>query len=156
MLLCSLFALQISSFFHFLFFAPFLVIVYYQKSYPASIGYSILCGLIIDIFTSPLRFGIHALNYSLTTVFLYHQKRNLFSDSLLTMPIMTFFFSSFSTFLQVLLLYVFSKPIALSFSWIISDLIFMPLLDALFSFGFFTLPSLFFKQRVRHNFSSDA
>lgn len=129
------------------FFAPFLIICYYQKSYPKALQYSILSGCLIDLFSSPLRFGLHALNYSLTTVCIYHQKRNLFADNLTTLPLMTFLFSFVSTLIQLILNFIFAKPIALSFAFIFTDLLLMPSMDALFSFCWFIFPSLIFKTR---------
>lgn len=146
MFIFSLIGMTFSSI-HLNFFAPFLIICYYQKSYPKALQYSILSGCIIDLFSSPLRFGIHALNYSLTTACIYHQKRNLFADNLTTLPLMTFLFSFVSTIIQVILLFIFATPIALSFTFIFSDLLFMPAMDALFSFCWFILPNLFSQQR---------
>lgn len=146
MLFLNLFAFQTSSSFRFIFFAPYLILVIYKKNYPTAISYSLITGLILDLFTSPLRFGVNALNYSLTTTLLYHQRLNFFSDNLLTLPIMTFLFSLLSTLIQVALLYIFSKPIPISIYWIFSDIIMMPLADAFFSFFWFILPSIFIKK----------
>lgn len=146
MLLFTLFSYQFSSLHHLMFFAPFLILIYYQKPFAKALQYSFFCGLIIDIFSSPARFGLYALNYTLTTAFIYHQRRNLFTDNLMTMPIMTYLFSTLSTLIQLILLYIFLKPVPISISFVFSDLILMPFFDAIFSFCWFILPSLLFQQ----------
>lgn len=145
MLFFTLFSSYIAPFFRLAFFAPFLIIAYYQKSYLGALKSSFLCGIILDLLSSPLRFGIWTLNYLTTTALVYPQKRNFFSDSLITMPILVFLFSFISTVLQAVLLFIFSKPLKLSFAWIFTDLLFMPFLDSLFAFCWFVIPSFFFK-----------
>jgi len=148
MLVLTLFSLEVSPLFHLIFFAPFLILVYYQKSFSSALMFSFSCGLITDLFTSPLRFGLHALNYTLTTAFIYHQRRNLFADNLFTLPIMTFLFSALSTFLQLILLYLFAKPVTLSFYLLISDFLIMPFIDALFSFCWFIFSGFIFSEFI--------
>jgi rod shape-determining protein MreD len=150
MLFFCLFSQIISPSLRLLFFAPFIIITYYQKSYVAALNYSLLVGLILDLFTSPLRFGLNALNYTMTTAFIYNQKKNFFADSPTTLPLMTFIFSILSTLIQITLLSIFSKPISLSLTWIFSDLIIMPALDALFAFAWFILPHFLFRKRIVH------
>ncbi len=155
MLFFTLFSYLFSPLHRLMFFAPFLILVYYQKPYAKALQYSFFAGLIIDIFSSPARFGLHALNYTLTTALIYHQRRNLFNDNLMTMPIMTYLFSSLSTVIELILLYIFLKPVAFSFSFILSDLIFMPFFDACFSFCWFVIPSLLFKRNRLRNYGQE-
>lgn len=125
------------------YFAPFLIIVYYKYSLSKSLWLSLLCGLSIDLFSSYPRLGISAINYCLTSAFLYHQKRHFFEDRLSTLPIMTCLFSFFSTFLQAIILSIFDNSINFSLYWIFTDLLIMPIIDSFYAFMLFTLPGIF-------------
>ncbi len=127
-----------------LFFAPFLVFTFYHRGKITCLWLALLCGLIIDLFASQTRLGMHALNYCLTTLLLYSQKCHFFEDSPSTLSILTFFFAIFSTLIQVCLLYAFGHSLILSWEWIKNDLFWLPLYDALYAGIAFTLPSLFF------------
>lgn len=132
-----------------IFFAPFIVVFYYKKSYEFCLWSSFLCGLAVDTLSSTMRLGLYAIDYCLTTALLYNQRRHFFADSITTLPIMVFFFSIISTLLQLLLIDIFEKGINVSWSWIATDLIYMPAIDALYAFVFFVLPSLLFGKRSR-------
>jgi rod shape-determining protein MreD len=138
-------------FFHLpiMFFAPFLIILYYQKSYLTSLWGSLLCGLVLDLLAAHLHIGLHAISYCLATTILYKQRRNFFADSLTTLPIMTFFFSVISTVFQLGLMYTFGQGVKVSGYWIVTDLIYMPILDALYAYCCFVLPALCFGRRQR-------
>lgn len=123
-----------------LWFAPFLITLYYQKPIAACLWASLGCGLVLDLTTSTDHFGIHAFNYVVVSTLLYSQKRHFFGDSLSTLPIMTYFFSVISTLLQMLLLNIFEDIDIFSVGWVIRDLTLMPLLDALYAFILFVLP----------------
>jgi rod shape-determining protein MreD len=129
------------------FFAPFLVLVYYKKSYLSSMWIALFCGLIMDIFSSQARFGLYAVNYCVTTWFLFRQKRHFFEDSVSTLPIMTYFFAVISSLVQVLLLSIFVKSMHLTLVWVGTDLIMMPILDAIYAFVWFTLPRISIKSQ---------
>lgn len=124
------------------FFAPFLIIACYQKSLPTCLWLALFCGLTLDLLSSYIRLGLHAFDYCLTLLILYPQRRNFFSDSVTTLPIMTFLFGMISTLLMALLLYSVEALNVFSWPWIFTDLIFMPLLDGLYSFCCFILPVL--------------
>lgn len=84
--------------------------------------------------------GLHSINYILVASALYNQKKNFFADSLSTLPLMVFCFSVLSSLLQVPLLYIFEHKISISKSWITTDLILMPALDAVYGFCVFIVP----------------
>ncbi len=132
-----------------LFFAPFLVIFYYQKSYFMSLWASFFCGVFIDIFSGDTRIGLHGLGYCLTTFLLYGQRRHFFSDNLSTLPLMTLFFSVISTVIELVLMNVIEHPVGVSWQWVLTDLVYMPFFDALYSFIFFVFPFLFFSSRPK-------
>jgi rod shape-determining protein MreD len=104
----------------------------------------LLCGLILDLLSSHTRLGIHALNFCITLLVIYPQKRNFFADSLTTLPIMTFLFASLSTLIMVFLVYGLEMNDVLSWHWVITDLLIMPAADAAYAFCCFILPGLIF------------
>lgn len=122
------------------YFAPFLIVLYYQKPFLISLWGSLLCGLIIDLLSSKTPLGFYALNYTLATSLLYHHRQNFFGDSLSTLPVMVFFFASLSSLMQTGLMYVFEKQFALSWHWVANDLIVMPAYEGAFAFILFILP----------------
>lgn len=132
-----------------LFFAPFLVILYYKKSYSFCLWAALLCGLLLDLLTSSMRIGLYAMSYCLTTGFLYGQRRNFFADSISTLPIMTFLFSISATLIQLIFVYVFEQNITFSKTWLLTDLVYMPAADALYGFSIFVLPFLLFGKQQR-------
>lgn len=119
-------------------FAPFLAIIYTRTTFITSLWAAFACGLIIDLMSSQFRFGIYALNYCLTTVMIYKQKRHFFDDKPLALSIFTTAISSTSTLLQLLLLYVFDNRIPFSWKLVIADLVGMPVLDGAYAFLWFT------------------
>lgn len=127
------------------FFAPYLIFSYYQRPFQRSMWISFGCGIIMDLLTPLPRFGLYSLNYCLTTLLLYSKKRHFFEDSLTTLPFMAFFFSFISTLIQVCLLTVFAEGISLSWGWMLTDIAFYPLIDAVYAFVCFTVPFIMFR-----------
>lgn len=139
------------------YFAPFLVMLYYNKSYLFCLWSSLLCGLSLDLLSSHTHLGLHAFDYCLTSAILYGQQRHFFADRLSTLPIMTFFFSFISTLIQMMLMYTFETPISISWKWVFIDLLGMSLCDGLFAFFCFILPAFLLenaKRRKNHKISS--
>ena len=128
------------------YFAPFCILIYYEKSKIASIWASLICGIFMDAITFNSMFGSFTLNYCCTTFLLYNRKTLFFEDSLSTIPILTYLFSIISTFSQYLFLSYFSKGFEISLKWIYCDLFVMPLTDSIYALLFFTLPLLFIKK----------
>jgi rod shape-determining protein MreD len=116
-----------------LYFAPFLILSFYSKNKLTALWLALICGLIIDLFSTHARLGLNALNYCIVTWFLYPQKYHFFEDSVTTLPIMTLLFSLFSTIIQVALFYLFDQRIALSWNWIKNDLLWLPIVDAIYA-----------------------
>lgn len=149
-LLLSLFLPLLIPNLHIFFFAPFLISAFYRKNQLTCLWLALLSGLTVDLLSSQTRFGIHAVNYCLTILVLFPQRHQFFEDSLSKFPILTFLFGVVSTLFQMILLYSLNQSILLSWKWVASDLLIMPLLDAAYAFLFFTLPSLFLpKARTR-------
>ena len=129
---------------HLLAFSPFLALLYSRHSFMASLWIASLCGLAIDLLSSEFRFGIHALNYCLTTLVLYRRKRHFFEDKPLALSLFTFFISIVSTILQLLLIALFDRALPLSGKLLITDLLLMPAADALYAFVWFSCPMMLF------------
>lgn len=122
-----------------LYFVPFLIILFYQKSFPYCLWWAFFCGIILDLLSVQPPFGFYACNYTLATAMIYQQKRNFFADHLSTLPIMTFLFSFTATILEVIFLYLFGTRVSIGLQWIFVDLLIMPAADALFAFLWFVL-----------------
>lgn len=131
-----------------IFFAPFLITAYYQKSYASCLWLSFFCGLILDLLSSSF-IGLHALNYCLITGLLFPQRRHFFADNLSTLPIMVFFFSFLSTLFEAILIHTYDSSLTLSLKWIFIDLFLMPCFDAIYAFGCFIFPFFAFGKKRR-------
>lgn len=125
---------------HLLYFAPYLVITYYKKNRFTALWHAFGCGLLIDLFSSSTFFGMTSVNYCLTAMILYGQKRNFFEDKLFTLSLMTSLFAALSTLIAFFLAFFLDHKI--SFSWMsaFSELIAMPLCDGAYALLFFSLP----------------
>lgn len=134
---------------HLIYFAPFLILTYYNKSKFFSMWMSFLCGFLIDLLAFKTRLGIYPLSYCLSTWILYPQKQHFFEDSLSTLPIMTFLFSILSTLIQIVLNNLFGQQISFSLDLVFHDLIGMPLLDAFYAGIAFTILALFIPKATK-------
>jgi rod shape-determining protein MreD len=132
-----------------LYFAPFLILLFYQKSLPYSLWCAFFCGLMIDLVSVQPPFGFYACNYTLASAIIWYQKRHFFADHLSTLPIMTFLFSFTATLLEVIFLYFFGAHVSLGLQWIFSDLFVMPAGDALYAFLWFILIPLSLKKKTQ-------
>lgn len=129
-------------------FAPLIVLSFYQRPRVACLWLACVCGFVIDLFSSYTRFGLHALNYCLTATLLYPAKSHFFEDSPTTLPGLTWLFVITSTVFQALLLKALGQPFNFSWEWIKLDLIWMPFYDALYAGIAFALPLLFLPSKV--------
>jgi len=120
-------------------FAPFLVFSYYRISLLQALWISCGAGLILDFLSTP-HFGLMALNYTLTTLILFPQKRHFFEDKPFTLSVFTALFSLLSTLLHLFLFYTFeTHPVSFTLSlW--TDLLFMPCIDGVYAFLCFYCP----------------
>lgn len=130
-----------------LYFTPFLIILYYKKTFLISLWGSLFCGLIIDLLSSESRLGLYAINYMLATTLIYQLRHNFFPDSVITLPVLTLFFAIVSTILEVIIMIVFDHPLTLHGHWIFNNIIILPVLNAIYAFAVFVLPSLLFSKK---------
>jgi hypothetical protein len=130
-----------------LFFAPFLVLIYYKRPLSHCLWIAFGCGLFMDLLAPFPRLGILALNYCLTSLIVYRSKAHFFEDGLTSLPVMTFLFAEVSTLIQIILLKVFATAPTLSLYWVGTDLIVMPLADALYAWIWFAFPAHLLRRR---------
>ncbi len=127
-------------------FAPFLAILYSRTSFLSSLWLAALSGLCIDLFCSQSRFGLYALNYTMTTFILYKHKRHFFEDKPIALSCFTALISCLSTLVQLCLSSVFDQEIPFTWKLAASDLLVMPCIDALFAYVcFFSSMKLYIK-----------
>lgn len=125
---------------HLFYFVPYLVICLYRHPRIAALWRACLCGVIIDLLSSGPLFGLTSIHYCCVVFLLHGQTRNFFEDKLSTLPLMTFLFSLLSTgFLAAGALFL-QRGYPLSWTWVATDLIGMPLVDALYALLVFSLP----------------
>ncbi|NGX62065.1 MAG: hypothetical protein K940chlam9_01558 [Chlamydiae bacterium] len=123
-----------------LYFAPYLVVCFYQLSFTHTLFRSLGCGVLVDLFSSNPHFGLHSLVYFLVSAALYHQKQNFFADKLSTVPIMTTFFSLLSTLLFLVARFFSSSPLHLSWRGVMTEFFALPLLEGTYALLVFSLP----------------
>ena len=149
--LSTMFFFFFSAFFpnvHFTYFAPFIIIIIYEKSKVYALMASCFCGLFLDLLSSDIHFGILTLNYFITTWILYNWKSIFFEDSIFTIPMLSGFFSMITTSVQFFLLHIFGKGFPLSFQWVFIDLIVLSFLDVLYAFICISLPLYLLRKRI--------
>lgn len=152
MLLCALYALVLPALYpplRLTFFAPLLILMLYQKSLSICLWAAFGIGFFLDLLSTDTRLGLYSLNYCLTTFILFNGKQLFFEEMQSAVPVMTTLFGLFSTGIQVVLLFAFNKSLELSWDWIGTDLVAMPLLDGLYAFIGIMLPLLILEKRKR-------
>jgi hypothetical protein len=125
-------------------FAPFLAILCTSRPFLSCLWIGALSGLIMDLLGSELPLGLHALTYALTILILFRY-HHYFVDKAIGLVSLTFLFSLLATIIQLGELLLLGLTIPLTFSGIVSDFFFIPLLDALYGFLFFSCPSFLFR-----------
>src|SRR3990167_6718881 len=82
-------------------FAPFLAILCYKTTLIKTLWLASLAGLCIDLFSSPLYFGLYGLNYCVTTLFLYKHRHHFFEDKPFSIPLFTLLISAVSSLIEL-------------------------------------------------------
>ena len=124
-------------------FAPFLVITYSSRLFIPSLWIATFSGLIMDILSQDNPFGLHSLNYVLTTVLIYRYRHH-FVDRAIGLASYTFLFSFASTLIQRLGLCFFGAAIPFTLIGFTTDFICLPIFDALYGFIWFSCPLLIY------------
>jgi rod shape-determining protein MreD len=121
-------------------FAPFFAIIFERSSYVKSLWIAVLCGLILDLFSSQLYFGLYGICYGITAAICYHQKKHFFEEKPLALSLYSALISSISSLALIVLTLLFDRQFPLTLEMIISDGFVTPILDALYAFVWFTVP----------------
>lgn len=140
-LLTALFATLFFPSLRFFAFAPFLALLFMRTSFVKALWLSACCGVIIDLFSVQMRFGAVSLNYTLTALFLYHQKRHFFDDKPLALSCFTALISAVSTTLHLFFSHLFDAPLPVTWKFFLVDTVGMALVDGAFAFLCFTCPA---------------
>ena len=146
---CLLLTLFLPCFFssvHIHFLSAPIVMLFYNATLVQTLWLSLLSGCFCDsLMTSP-RIGFLGLSFAITSWLLYDWRLYFFKDSRSTILIMTYCFSFVLTAVQNVIALFFDLPVAVySFRWFLSDLIFMPLVDAIFAWTLFSLLPFFWQ-----------
>ena len=121
-------------------FAPFLVILYTRLSLIHCLWCAFGCGMAIDLLSSGMSLGVHALNYVLVTLALYRIRKFFFVHKPVALALLTSLFSLLSTALQLMLMALYGDRIPYGVRGVISDFLVMPLLDGAYAFFGYTCP----------------
>jgi len=120
-------------------FVPFLALAILKCELPRALWLAALTGALIDLLSDdPM--GLHALNDVLVAALLFRIRKHFSYDNPLHLSLFSFALSSFSTLLQLLLLFLFDRRVPFGGKWIAADLIGMPAIDALYAFVWFAVP----------------
>ncbi len=121
------------------FYAPLLVFFLIHASFFNALWIAFGLGIFLDLLSSA-HMGINACNFLLTSFILYPQRKHFFKDNPYNLSLFTVLFSLLSTFLYALLIFLFDRRNLFSGKWILTDIFFMPLMDGVYAYVWFTLP----------------
>ena len=130
-------------------FAPFLTLLFYRVPFKKALWLSFAAGLLMDIFSSQFKFGTFALNHVLVTALLYGQKQHFFEDKVVAFSFYTAIVSCCLSFSLLIISSISQKQIIITFPVLLSDLVFMPFLDALYTFVWFICPSSLYQLKKK-------
>ena len=136
--------------------APLLAIFCYRYTHIKTLYCAAGTGVVIDLLSSDLHFGIYALNYTLTLLLLYPQKRHFFEEKPFAIPLLTFLISALSTLFELLFLSITPHAPPFHGKLLFLDTLLMPLADALYAYLWFFLPGTCYRfvqeGKLRHFF----
>ena len=134
---------------HLLFFAPFLLLILYQKPLSTTLWAGALVGLWMDLHSAQMHLGLHAISYVVTLYLLSRQKGHFYPEALTTIPTLSLLFGISSTAILAVLYLFFEKPLPFTKNWFITDILVMPLFDGLYALLLVSLPLYLWKQYRR-------
>lgn len=130
--------------YRFMYFAPFLALTLIKKDLQTSLWTATLCGLIMDLSSSGIHFGLYALTYLITTLLLYRVRRRFYEESFFSLPLYTFILSMTWSLISFLLFFGYYPPDP---PVLFSNFILMPFLDCLYAFFWFSCLLLIYTQQ---------
>ncbi len=120
-------------FWHVPYFVPFLILCFYQSTFVGCLWWSLICGFIVDLFSADTRLGHYSMGYCLAILCLYRYKFHFFEDRFSTLPFMVYSFTFLIMLIQITIFSIIGKPFLISWDWIISDLLILPLQTSLYA-----------------------
>lgn len=126
-------------------FAPFLTILFTRCNLITCLWCAFGCGLIMDLLSSQMQLGIHALNYILITLALFRLRRRLVAHKPIALAILSSIFSLLSTTVQLLIMKIYGIAPPMNTLAYLSDLIVMPLFDGIYAFIGYTCPIIAYR-----------
>jgi len=120
-------------------FAPFLSILFLRKPFLFSLWIAALCGLLVDLFTVDVRFGLTALCSAATGAITYHLKHYFYEDKLFSIPLYT---AAISAVFSIMQLFLTRDLVTFNLQLLAQAVLIMPLVDALYGFVWFTCPRM--------------
>jgi len=139
-----LFAIMLPNFFAPLgihFFAPPLIMALYFFRRATILWLALAAGLFLDALCISPRFGFFGTTYTVAIALIYPLRLLFFRDWLLTVPIVTLFFSLVTILSEQMFAFLFDIPGPLTTgASLIFSLLLAPLADAIWALIFFALP----------------
>lgn len=130
-------------------FAPFLAITFWKRSFFYSLWIATLSGLMIDLLTTELRFGIFSLSYCLTALIFYGRAQKFHEQKLLSLTLFSVLIAAGFSFIHALLLFFFHQRLPTSFLLLSREIFLMSIIDAFYAFFWFTCPLMIYNQRKK-------
>ncbi|HPE84803.1 MAG TPA: hypothetical protein PLO43_01315 [Chlamydiales bacterium] len=121
-------------------FAPFLVILYTRLALIQCLYCAFGCGLLIDLLSSSMQLGTHALNYVLITLLLFRIRRFFFAHKPVALALFTALFSLLSCCMQLIIMAFYDQHIPFGLAGFLSDFVIMPIADGIYAFIGYTCP----------------
>ena len=129
-------------------FAPFLALLGLIRTLPKALHWSCSVGILIDLLSYD-PFGIHALNYTLSSLFCFRWRRRFCAEIPLQFALYTAFLSGISTLLQTLMLFLFDRRILFQGRWWFTDWPILSVCDALYALIWFAGPLALYRNLRR-------
>ncbi|MBS0586309.1 MAG: hypothetical protein JSR76_08485 [Verrucomicrobia bacterium] len=146
------------------FFVPYLTLLLARLPLSACLWASLATGTLIDILSSSSPSGASAINYTLSSLFLYRYRRVFPEEKIFVFSLYTILYSLLSTLLFSLLYAFLEMRFTLHLGTILTDFIIIPLVDgmyaltfvfaplALFAYSSFPLRLLYYKKWLQRYF----
>jgi rod shape-determining protein MreD len=152
--LCTLFNTAIFPQVHLIPFTAFLALLYLRTSLTTSLCTALLCGLLLDLINSDLRFGFYALNTCLTTLLFHQQKKHFFEEKLHSVCLLTGLISLSMTIFQWIFYCATYLEISISWKMFLIDFVLLPTCDGIAVFLWLYAPIILFIYSKKMNWKA--
>lgn len=129
-------------------FAPFLALIILKEPFMKTLLWAAFSGAIVDLFSDD-PFGGFALNFCFIAFVLWQGKRFFSHENPFHWSFFTALVSLLVTLFQIFLLFLFDRRIPIEREYLLSQLLGMPALDALYALVCFAIPYAVFKKIKR-------